>query len=194
MYVKLDYNGIRMPEDQNFYITGNKEKQEGLEKLGKAMASQDMAVAGFYSNLEENISVRPPFTRHTYERFRPGERIPEKDDDIMTSCRNAYQSVGVIRSVVDLITEHHLRQDNTDKITCFGAYILDLNTDKVEQHLAKVTLLATGGVGHVYKNTYMLMLFAYKLKQLSCLRMSINNVPQCFNTSNQFEAEHLNHV
>ncbi|WP_291068917.1 MULTISPECIES: L-aspartate oxidase [unclassified Empedobacter] len=55
--------------------------------------------------------------------------------------------------VVDLITEHHLRQDNTDKITCFGAYILDLNTDKVEQHLAKVTLLATGGVGHVYKNT-----------------------------------------
>lgn len=105
MYVKLDYNGIRMPEDQNFYITGNKEKQEGLEKLGKAMAGQDMAVAGFYSNLEENISVRPPFTRHTYERFRPGERIPEKDDDIMTSCRNAYQSVGVIRSVVDLITE-----------------------------------------------------------------------------------------
>jgi hypothetical protein len=105
VYVKLGYNGIIMSEDPNFYISGNKEKQEGLEKLGKAMASQDMAVAGFYSNLEEGISVRPPFTRHTYERFRPGERIPEKDDDIMTSCRDAYQSVGVIRSVVDLITE-----------------------------------------------------------------------------------------
>lgn len=105
MYFKLGYNGIRMSEDQNFYITGNKDRQEGLDKLGKAMAGQDMAVAGFYSNLEENISVRPPFTRHTYERFRPGERIPETDDDIMTSCRNAYQSVGVIRSVVDLITE-----------------------------------------------------------------------------------------
>ena len=70
MYVKLGYNGIIMSEDPNFYISGNKEKQEGLEKLGKAMASQDMAVAGFYSNLEEGISVRPPFTRNTYERFR----------------------------------------------------------------------------------------------------------------------------
>lgn len=94
-----------MPEEQNFYISQDKEKQDGLNKLGKAMASQDMAVAGFYSNLEENISVRPPFSRNTYERFRPGERIPEKDADVMTACRNAYQSVGVIRSVVDLITE-----------------------------------------------------------------------------------------
>ncbi|QHC83561.1 L-aspartate oxidase [Empedobacter brevis] len=55
--------------------------------------------------------------------------------------------------VVDLITEHHLNQDLADETTCYGAYILDLNTDKVERHLAKVTLLATGGVGHVYKNT-----------------------------------------
>ena len=94
-----------MPEEQNFYISPDSEKQDGLNKLGKAMAGQDMAVAGFYSNLEENISVRPPFTRTTYERFRPHERIPDKDNDIMTACRNAYQSVGVIRSVVDLITE-----------------------------------------------------------------------------------------
>ena len=55
--------------------------------------------------------------------------------------------------VVDLITEHHLNRDLSDETTCYGAYILDLNTDKVERHLAKVTLLATGGVGHVYKNT-----------------------------------------
>ena len=55
--------------------------------------------------------------------------------------------------VVDLITEHHLGKDNTDKTTAYGAYILDLISEKVERHLAKITLLATGGVGHVYKNT-----------------------------------------
>lgn len=65
-----------MSEEQNFYISPDQDKQDGLNKLGKAMAGQDMAVAGFYSNLEENISVRPPFTRTTYERFRPHERIP----------------------------------------------------------------------------------------------------------------------
>ena len=55
--------------------------------------------------------------------------------------------------VVDLITEHHLGQDKKEKTTCYGAYILDLKSEKVERHLAKTTLLATGGVGHVYKNT-----------------------------------------
>lgn len=56
--------------------------------------------------------------------------------------------------VVDLITEHHLgKKNHSDKITSYGAYILDLKSQKVERHLAKITLLATGGVGHVYKNT-----------------------------------------
>lgn len=55
--------------------------------------------------------------------------------------------------VVDLITEHHLGDEKKDEITCYGAYILDLESQQVHRLLAKVTLLATGGVGHVYKNT-----------------------------------------
>ena len=55
--------------------------------------------------------------------------------------------------VVDLITEHHLGKKKIDEITCFGAYILDLETNETHRYLAKVTLLATGGTGHVYKNT-----------------------------------------
>ena len=64
-----------------------------------------VAFGGFYTNVEDGISVRPPFTRKAWERFRPNERIPSKDDEIMTACREAYESVGVIRSVVDLMTE-----------------------------------------------------------------------------------------
>jgi len=55
--------------------------------------------------------------------------------------------------VVDLITEHHLGLKSQNEITCYGAYILDLATNQTQRYLAKVTLLATGGTGHVYKNT-----------------------------------------
>ena len=55
--------------------------------------------------------------------------------------------------VVDLVTEHHLIKSNTEKITCFGAYVLDIKSGNVNLLLSKVTLLAAGGVGHVYKNT-----------------------------------------
>lgn len=59
--------------------------------------------------------------------------------------------------LIDLITEHHFPADEADlpKInkTCFGAYILDKNQQKIKKFTAKITLLATGGAGHVYKNT-----------------------------------------
>lgn len=56
---------------------------------------------------------------------------------------------------VDLITEHHL---STEELigkarTCFGAYVLDEKTGKIETYLSKLTMLATGGIGHVYQNT-----------------------------------------
>ena len=57
---------------------------------------------------------------------------------------------------LDLITQHHLekvvRRGQTG-IECFGAYILNPKTHKVETILAKTTLIATGGAGNVYRNT-----------------------------------------
>ncbi|MDX1419554.1 MAG: L-aspartate oxidase [Rubricoccaceae bacterium] len=58
---------------------------------------------------------------------------------------------------VDLLTEHHLGQDVTalgpDGIHCFGAYVLDEETGRIETLLAKATLLAAGGAGQVYLHT-----------------------------------------
>ncbi len=36
---------------------------------------------------------------------------------------------------------------------CYGAYVLDLNTDQVNTYLSKVTLIATGGTGNLYDTT-----------------------------------------
>jgi L-aspartate oxidase len=58
---------------------------------------------------------------------------------------------------VDLLTEHHLGQDVTalgpGGVHCFGAYVLDEETGRVETLLAKATLLAAGGAGQVYLHT-----------------------------------------
>jgi L-aspartate oxidase len=58
--------------------------------------------------------------------------------------------------VVDLITQHHmgyLVTKATPDIECFGVYVLNLTSNKIEKILAKTTLLATGGNGQVYRST-----------------------------------------
>ena len=57
---------------------------------------------------------------------------------------------------VEIITQHHLGRivtRRTQGITCFGAYILDEKSGKVDTYLARVTVIATGGVGAVYTTT-----------------------------------------
>ena len=56
----------------------------------------------------------------------------------------------------EILTQHHLvvtvtRQ--TSDIECYGAYVLDLKSGKVDTFLSKVTLMATGGVGAIYQTT-----------------------------------------
>lgn len=57
---------------------------------------------------------------------------------------------------VELITQHHLGKfvdkSSTD-INCFGVYALNTKTHQVEKILSKITVLATGGAGHIYANT-----------------------------------------
>ncbi len=57
---------------------------------------------------------------------------------------------------MELITCHHLGEKVTrysEDNQCFGAYVLNTDSGKVERMLSKVTLLATGGAGQVYLNT-----------------------------------------
>jgi L-aspartate oxidase len=58
--------------------------------------------------------------------------------------------------VVDIVTQHHrgyLITKATPGIECYGAYILNLQTNKIEKILAKITLMATGGNGQIYRTT-----------------------------------------
>lgn len=58
--------------------------------------------------------------------------------------------------VVDLLTQHHLGYlvtKSTPDITCYGVYILNLQTNQIERIAARITLLASGGCGQVYRTT-----------------------------------------
>ena len=57
---------------------------------------------------------------------------------------------------VDIITQHHLGSEvkrSTPGIKCFGAYVLNTKTGIVDTILSKITLVATGGAGQVYRTT-----------------------------------------
>ncbi len=57
---------------------------------------------------------------------------------------------------VEIITQHHLGKvvtRRTPDITCYGAYILDEATGRIHTFHARVTVMATGGVGAVYTTT-----------------------------------------
>ena len=57
---------------------------------------------------------------------------------------------------VELITQHHLGEfvdKSSPDITCYGVYALNTVDNMVEKILAKVTVMASGGAGHIYSNT-----------------------------------------
>ncbi|MDR0872755.1 MAG: L-aspartate oxidase [Prevotellaceae bacterium] len=70
----------------------------------------------------------------------------------------AHSNITVLTNhfAVEIITQHHLGiivTRHTSGIKCFGAYILNEESGKVETFLSKVTVMATGGCEAVYRNT-----------------------------------------
>lgn len=92
--------------------------------------------------------------RVLHHRDKTGEEI---QNTLVEKVKN-HRNIEVLENqfAVDIITQHHLGklvkrgQKDTD---CYGAYVLDLNTDQVNTFLSKVTLIATGGTGNLYDTT-----------------------------------------
>ena len=78
--------------------------------------------------------------------------------DSLIRALKSHPNINVFENyfAVEIITQHHLGTivtRRTPDITCYGAYILDLATNKVDTFLSKVTVMATGGIGQVYTTT-----------------------------------------
>ncbi len=69
-------------------------------------------------------------------------------------CPNV--TIATDTTAVDLITSPHHSRDPLAAyrpITCHGAYLFDGRDRTVRRHLAAATVLATGGLGRIYRNT-----------------------------------------
>ena len=58
--------------------------------------------------------------------------------------------------VVDIITQHHLGflvTKATPDVECYGVYVLNQEKNRIEKILSRITILATGGNGQVYRIT-----------------------------------------
>ncbi|RYY97263.1 MAG: L-aspartate oxidase [Chitinophagaceae bacterium] len=81
----------------------------------------------------------------------------EMERALLTAVENT-PNITIVKHcfVVDIITQHHLGYlvtKSTPDICCYGVYLLNMQTNRIEKVLSKLTLLATGGNGQVYRTT-----------------------------------------
>ncbi|WP_153796919.1 L-aspartate oxidase [Foetidibacter luteolus] len=128
-----------------------KEGPERIREIIEYGARFDKDASGEYSlgkeggHSENRILHHKDVTGKEMERALLEELQQHKNIELVNHCY-----------VVDLITQHHLGYlvtKSTQDITCFGVYVLNLRTNKIEKILSPVTLLATGGCGQAYRTT-----------------------------------------
>ena len=115
----------------------------GAEFDKKADGSFDLGKEGGHS--ENRIFHHKDNTGFEIQRALTEQVLQNKN---ITVFENYY--------AVDLITQHHLGYTvirNKSAIECYGAYVLNPETDKTERFLSKITYLATGGLGNIYDIT-----------------------------------------
>ena len=56
-----------------------------------------------FIDIEPNRSVRPGFNASDYYAFRPDEAVPNQQRRIIKMCMDAYDKVGIIRNIIDLM-------------------------------------------------------------------------------------------
>jgi len=88
--------------------SGDEDKQDAFAAYSDNIDSyaglnKSYANTSTFLNIETNRSVRPQFTRRDYYSFRDAERIPNNQKRIIKMCMDAYDKVGIIRNVVDLM-------------------------------------------------------------------------------------------
>lgn len=100
-----------MSEEKPLFVTWDendpKSKQYALAQSTYVDSLHHTAKAGnsFQNIAQPNVSVRESFDRRDYDYFRPGESIPVIEKDIISACMQAYERIGIVRNVIDMMAE-----------------------------------------------------------------------------------------
>lgn len=101
--------------DKPLFMTWGKDDQAGLHKAMVASSNSitraNAAVyrttaSGPFSNIAPgNVSIRDGFDKRDYDYFRPGERTPRTQLEIVMASMSAYDKVGLVRNVIDMMAD-----------------------------------------------------------------------------------------
>ena len=136
--------------------------REAVEKVVREAPSQIEELVNWGVNFDRDEQGRFDLHREgghsefriLHHRDNTGQEI--QDSLIRAIKRHPKIELFENHFAVELITQHHLGVEvtkQTPDITCYGVYVLNQKTSKVETFLSKTTIIATGGVGNVYKTT-----------------------------------------
>lgn len=75
---------------------------ESIDAYGGFSKTQGNTYRHFI-DIEPNRSVRPGFNQSDYYAFRPNEAVPNQQRRIIKMCMDAYDKVGIIRNIIDLM-------------------------------------------------------------------------------------------
>lgn len=135
---------------------------EAVEKVVKNAPSQIKELIGWGVDFDKKDDGEFDLHREGgHSEFRILHHADNTGAEIQTSLVETVKKTPGIdlfedRFAVEIITQHHLGKivtRRTPDITCYGAYVLNEATEQVDTFLAKVTVMATGGVGAVYTTT-----------------------------------------
>ena len=84
------------PNGKSKALADFSESIESYEGVSKASHST-------FLDIESNRSVRPGFGQNDYYAFRSEEQVPVQQKKIIKMCMDAYDKVGIVRNVIDLM-------------------------------------------------------------------------------------------
>ncbi len=100
-----------MSQEKPLFVTWDendqKSKENALSQSNYVDSLHHKTKAGtaFQNVVFPNTSVRESFDRRDYDYFRPGESIPVLEKDIISACMQAYDRIGIVRNVIDMMAE-----------------------------------------------------------------------------------------
>jgi hypothetical protein len=109
--IQLRGETILMANDTELYSTwaDDSSRQKAFSEASDAYENNDGVQKATaysyrsYTDIEPNRTVRTSMTRNDYYRFRPEEAVPTRQKRILKMSMDAYDRVGIIRNVIDLM-------------------------------------------------------------------------------------------
>lgn len=131
-----------MEESKPAYIT----REQVLASTGYSQNFTHCQASNSYFEPVTDINIRAPYDRGVYEFFRPNETFPKKFKDVVLSCRKAYLLVGIIRNVIDMMTDfacEDLKLVDPDKKiqTFYRTWAKKVNLEEVCNELVRHLLI-----------------------------------------------------